>query len=69
MLTQVRHCPFTYCIYSVTYYLVSSYGYNGRQIRQRIAQEWVVRWAFYRGAATRTHCRPEPHAQTVTYVR
>ncbi len=31
--------PYTYCISDVIYYLISSYGYNGRQIGQRVAQE------------------------------
>jgi len=53
---------YTYCISDVIYSLVSSYGYNGRQIGQRVAQELMVHWASHGGPATRTKRRPEPHA-------
>ena len=70
-LHTAHHCTRfeTYCISGVTYALVSSYGYHGRQIGQRVAQELVVRWASSCGAATRTQRRPAPHAQPVAYVR
>src|SRR6266852_1368263 len=60
---------YTYCISDVIYSLVSSYGYNGRQIGQRVAQELAGHWASHGGPATRTKRRPEPHAQPVAYVR
>src|SRR2546422_5610268 len=60
---------YTYCISDVIYSLVSSYGYNGRQIGQRVAQELAVHWASHGGPATRTKRRPSPHAQPVAYVR
>src|SRR6266436_4996833 len=61
--------PYTYCISDVIYSLVSSYGYNSRQIGQRVAQQWAVRWASHGGPATRTKRRPAPHAPPVAYVR
>ena len=61
--------PYTYCISDVIYSLVGSYGYNGRQIGQRVAQEWAVHWASHGGPATRTQRRPAPHAQPVAYGR
>ena len=66
LLTSVSY---TYCISDVIYSLVSSYGYNGRQIGQRVAQELAVHWASHGGPATRTQRRPEPHAQPVAYGR
>src|SRR2546428_1179697 len=54
---------------SSIYSLVSSYGYNGRQIGQRVAQELAVHWASHGGPAKRTKRRPSPHAQPVAYVR
>src|SRR6266571_3091966 len=60
---------YTYCISDVIYSVVSSYGYNGRQIGQRVAQEWAGCWASQGGPATRTPRRPAPHAQPVASVR
>src|SRR6266446_9313651 len=61
--------PNIYCISDVIYSFVSSYGYNGRHIGQRVAQEWAGRWASQGGPATRTQRRPAPHAQPVASVR
>src|SRR6266849_3291145 len=61
--------PKLYCISDVIYSLVSSYGYNGRQIGQRVAQELAVHWASHGGPAIRTQRRPAPHAQPVAYGR
>src|SRR6266446_5572872 len=61
--------PNIYCISDVIYSFVSSYGYNGRHIGQRVAQEWAGHWASQGGPATRTQRRPAPHAQPVASVR
>src|SRR2546426_614827 len=62
-------CAYTYCISDVIYSVVSSDGYNGRHIGQRVAQEWAVHWASQGGPPTRTQRRPAPHAQPVAHVR
>jgi hypothetical protein len=69
MMQDLPTHVYTYCISDVIYSLVSSYGYNGHQIGQRVAQELAGHGASHGGPATRTKRRPEPHAQPVAYVR